>query len=356
MLKPTNIIDKYNTVLFDMDGVITSEQRYWDCSALTIYQYLNDGINPSKAMEQRQEISQTVFADDKILMYLKDKGINSNWDVTYLVLSIALMLDVKDDFQPVYTYLQQLNKEAFELYSYFGEKGPLGKRGSTVYHRLVLTFQEWYLGDKLFEQYWHEKPRLKGKKGLIWFEEPVVPISNIKKVLNYLKDSGLSIGIGTGRVDFEAANPLKIFKIEKYFDNNRIITYTDIINAEKNTGVKPLAKPHPYTFLKGMLGRQYSDTDIINANYDKSNTSKTLVVGDAGADLMSAQAAGMDFAAVLTGISGDKSKDYFINNGATYIFNDIYGFLEGIDLQNNGKNNSYCAVDKRMRTQAQSRR
>ena len=40
-MKLAKFLDKYDTVIFDMDGVITSEQNYWNCAALIVWEYLN---------------------------------------------------------------------------------------------------------------------------------------------------------------------------------------------------------------------------------------------------------------------------------------------------------------------------
>ena len=36
-----SVFDRYDTVIFDMDGVITSEEMYWNAAALTVYEYIN---------------------------------------------------------------------------------------------------------------------------------------------------------------------------------------------------------------------------------------------------------------------------------------------------------------------------
>lgn len=352
MIKAASFLKKYNTVLFDMDGVITSEQAYWDAAALSVYEYLNNDINAANAMANKDKIRKAVFLNDKTVQYLKNIGVNSNWDVAYVVLSAALMLDVKNDFKAVYKYLKCLDLSAPELYEHIGEKSLLGKRGADGYKALVYTFQEWYLGDKLFAEKWHKNPRLTGKKGLLRHERPIISLTDIKCVLAALFNSGLSLGIGTGRVNFEAELPLEQWEIEKYFDKNKIITYTEVLNAEKKTGAFPLAKPHGYTFLKGMLGKDFDDKKITAGIFDKSKASEVLVVGDAGADILSAKAAGMDFAAVLTGISGHDAKEYFLTNEAEYIFNDINGLVEGIETGYNGKDNCCGAFDKAMCRQA----
>ena len=80
-----HFLDKYDTVIFDMDGVITSEQNYWNCAALTVWEYMhrNRGIDidAAQCMEQLSEIRKKVFCDDKIITELKARGVNSNWDL-----------------------------------------------------------------------------------------------------------------------------------------------------------------------------------------------------------------------------------------------------------------------------------
>ena len=328
MNKAAPFMHNYSTILFDLDGVITSEKRYWDAAVLTVYEYLNPSVSPEYAMANRDSIRKNIFYNDKLLLYLKNKGVNSNWDLTYIILSAALILGVRDDFSRVYDYILRLDLDAMGLYDFFGETGPLGKRGGKEYDNCVLVFQQWYLGDSLFGQIYRKEPRIKGKSGLCRYEEPVIALKDITLVLKTLHGEGFTLGIGSGRVGFEAVPTLEAWDLLKYLDQDRIITYDYIIEAEKTTGEKPLTKPNPYTFIKGMLGKNYSDADIVKSKYDKSVAKKTLVVGDAGADMFSAQAAGMDFAAVLTGISGQRAVKYFSDHRATYILRDITKLIE----------------------------
>lgn len=66
----------------------------------------------------------------------------------------------------------------------------------------------------------------------------------------------------------------------------------------------------------------------LSGDFDKSRLGRTLAVGDAGTDLMSAKAAGIDFAAVLTGVSGEKERSFFEENGADYISDSILDMAE----------------------------
>lgn len=324
MLKPAEFLSKYDILLFDMDGVITSEERYWDCAVLSVYEYLNPDCDPAFTMENIADIRKNIMCSDKTIVYLKNKGVNSNWDLAYIVLSTALMLDEKEEFSKILDFIKDLGMGAMEMYEYFAKKSPLGERGREKYKQAcVLTFQEWYLGDEKFEEIWGEKPKKSNKPGLYQKEEPIIPIEKLKAILKTLHTHGFKLGVGTGRVKFEAEFPLENWDIKKYFDLNRIVTYTNVIEAERKIPDSTFTKPHPYMFIKGMLGVDYSDEEIAKENYDKTLAKKTLVIGDAGADILAAKAAKMDFAAVLTGVSGEDARGYFEDQKAEYILNDI---------------------------------
>ena len=90
-----------------------------------------------------------------------------------------------------------------------------------------------------------------------------------------------------------------------------------------------LTKPEPYIFLKALYKTSYSDDKIIAGDYDKSLLKKALIVGDAGSDIQAAKKMGCDFLAVLTGISGERARSYFENEGAEYILPDISHMVKG---------------------------
>ena len=240
----------------------------------------------------------------------------------------AVLISGNNDFEAAYRYIRSLSLGALDLYGHLAGHGPLGPRGGELYQsRCVLAFQEWYLGDSLFREKWGREPRLPGKKGLFRGEQPIVPIGALTAALGGLKRAGLSMGIGTGRVGYETDFPLDEWDIRKYFDESRLITYDYVIEAEKLTE-ETVTKPHPYMFLKGMLGADYDDARILRGEYDKTLATRTLVIGDAGADILSAKAAGMDFAAVLTSVSGQSARGYFERQGAEYILDDVTGLVE----------------------------
>lgn len=339
--KLVSFLEKYDVVLFDMDGVITNEAMYWDAAALTVREFLKSNkyygsgnINPEQYMKDVEEIRKKTFCDDRIIRLFKNRGVNSNWDLAYLVISVALLLDTEDDFEPVFEYWNKQEMDAFVMYEHAAQilekelclPKSYVTRLSTFWTDIELCFQEWLLGDKAFVKDWHTRNIQTGKSGLMYTEKPIIDEGKLNNLLAMLSKTHI-LGIGTGRPFTEATSALDSWGIRKYFNESRIINYNYIKNTEQmlreSGNDTVLTKPHPFMFLKAIFGDEVSDVDLINGNYDKSRCEKALVVGDAGADMYSAFAAGCDFAAVLTGIDGDEARSFFEKENATYILKDV---------------------------------
>ncbi|MBR5157415.1 MAG: HAD hydrolase-like protein, partial [Clostridia bacterium] len=146
-------------------------------------------------------------------------------------------------------------------------------------------------------------------------------------LLKLLKSGGKRLGVGTGRLRAESEPVLISWGAREFFDDDSVITYNDVTSAEETLSTSGdnvnLTKPHPFMFLKGHFGNKVSVEDIVNKNYNKESISRTLVIGDAGADLFSAKAGGFDFAAVLTGVQGKDARAFFEKENATFILNDV---------------------------------
>lgn len=319
-----SFLDKYDTLILDMDGVITSEQRYWDAAALTVYEMLHskkyfgkDDIDYKSLFQNRTQIRSTVFFDDNIITVLKKKGINSNWDLAYVTLSLALIYgndtilqEAEDMSDNTLNEYQKISKALAEKLScdvsYTARSGGFWK---SIHN----CFQEWYLGND-------------EKEGLVFLEEPLLSVDSLELLLQELFVSGKRLCIGTGRPQDEILIPLEKWGFKEYFDQNGIITFDEVVNVESKMG-KTVTKPHPYVFLKALFGSDYSDDRILSEDYDNFRIKTALVIGDAGADILAAQAMGADFCAVLTGVSGQEARGYFENLNSTYIINSF------LDLQ-----------------------
>ena len=88
-------------ILFDVDGVFLSEERCFDVSAITVAEllsspdFLNCGIDihfdGNLTENDINKIRKNVFNHDRILNQLKSLGLNSNWDMLFIVFSIHLI-------------------------------------------------------------------------------------------------------------------------------------------------------------------------------------------------------------------------------------------------------------------------
>jgi hypothetical protein len=94
-----------NLVIFDLDGVITSEEAYWDAAGLTLHELCysprywnieqsvlstNGHYTPVDTAEESRALSRAMFPEEEILE-LKARAINSNWDTCFTVVCLHLI-------------------------------------------------------------------------------------------------------------------------------------------------------------------------------------------------------------------------------------------------------------------------
>ena len=327
-----SFLDKYDNILFDLDGVITSEQNYWTIAALTVWEWIYEGEKASieYMTENACKIRETVMCKDKLIGLLKNKGVNSNWDLAYVIFAMKNILGT-DDFNKIYKACEDFDDNILNEYPVIEDRlssviGGDCKRNGKLWNDMVMTFQAWFLGDDLFRETYRIQPKRTGYKGLINDERPIIDNKVLLEIFDKLSRDGKRLATATGRPSREMIKPLTDFGIMKYFAEDAIINYDHIQNAEEKCGMT-LSKPHPYIFIKAMLGEAYDDSAIINGDYDKSGVCRTLVVGDAGSDILAAKAMGADFCAVLTGVSGQNARNYFESIGSEYIIDSLENFL-----------------------------
>lgn len=323
-LKQNNI----EKIIFDLDGVITSEAIYWYSAALTTYElvysreyYGYQDIDREWCYKNIDIIYDTVFCGGKTISAVKNLGVNTNWDLAYMVFCASEYLQPEPDsfsqqhFESVCMFIENMQIKPPQLYD--GMEGLLEtilppktkgdyKRGKgKLWQEILTSFDGWYQGIKELET-------------------PLLPIEDIKEVLTKLKVKGYSLGIGTGRPKAEAEYPLKKWGIYHLFDQNLSAFYDDVKFAEEELKPDvPLAKPHPFVFLKAGFGSKMSNADLLKKGIPTGETEKCLVVGDAMSDLLAAKIGCMKFCAVLTGINGEKARPVFEENKADMILNSI---------------------------------
>jgi phosphoglycolate phosphatase-like HAD superfamily hydrolase len=371
----------FRTILFDVDGVLLSEERYFDASALTVWEmlyspkYLNlphDTFEPAPEESIIRRVRAEVFDNDNVLNFVKTRGINANWDMVYLAFSYQLirLLAVLHETKPeeVKAILtSQIHREAiarvkelaqgvaFDVdYAAFvadfekstaekqalllylndlvrektGIETDIFSRNSDLWDLCQETFQEWYLGDRLIADSIGRPAYQKGKKGFLDDEIPIVEPAKMAEVLAELKNRGYVLGIGTGRPRIETVEPLRAMGLLQYFDENRVVTASDVLEAEKRYPDRaPLAKPQPYCYIKGMLGMDKEDEECFALALPVQNGEEILVVGDSVADYMAARSIGCKFAATLTGLTGQEARAKFEELQADYILDDMTQIL-----------------------------
>lgn len=96
--------DGVKTWIFDCDGVITSEERYFDAAGLTVREVLESpcflGLSPPdysvvpevfyRRLAKMSRGDMRKYLEREFIVRLKARGLNSNWDLAYVVIGIFL--------------------------------------------------------------------------------------------------------------------------------------------------------------------------------------------------------------------------------------------------------------------------
>ncbi|MEO2073975.1 MAG: HAD hydrolase-like protein [Bacillus sp. (in: firmicutes)] len=371
------------TILFDVDGVLLSEEHYFDASALTVWEMLISknylGLLPEKfktdyTAAEIKEIREHVFENDQVLKFMKSRGLNANWDMIYLSFShqlIYLLSQIKEhEFEKINKWCQApINRDTllemgkvlndydlkmdFSIFLEDFKKSDATKQELLNYlNRLAMeklgvetsiflkgelwsvcehVSQEWYVGDEHVLASTGRPSVQTGKKGFLANETTLASQEKISELFQYLTTSGYTIGIGTGRPELETIQPFQHLNWLQYFDEKRIVTADEVLKAEQLLPeTKSLSKPHPFTYIMGLKGKDTPALDCLNTVLPIENGEEVLVVGDSLADLLAARQLGCQFAAVLTGLSGKDARSEFEKHEADYIFDsvlDIKGIL-----------------------------
>src|SRR5262245_36379194 len=70
-----------------MDGVITTEEKYWACVRLTLWEVVTEMLNLPGAFADAVHDPAALqdVASDDLIYTLKSRSVNSNWDICYLL-------------------------------------------------------------------------------------------------------------------------------------------------------------------------------------------------------------------------------------------------------------------------------
>lgn len=370
------------TILFDVDGVLLSEEHYFDASALTVWEVLMSrnylALAPEKFKtdydeNEIKEIRKLVFQNDEALKFMKSRGLNANWDMIYLSIGhqlIHLLSQIKDkEYEKINKWCQApINRESLvgigrvlcnfpvqldfnlfvpefersqetkqELLGYLNKlaKEKLGVDTSCFLKGELWSVcehvsQEWYVGDDNVLASTGRPSVQTGKQGFLANETTLAPRDEIADLFQFLTATGFTIGIGTGRPALETIQPFQHLDWLMYFDVERIVTADEVLVAEKELPEwKSLSKPHPYTYIMGLKGKGASVKACLETPLPIENSETVLIVGDSLADLLAARQLGCQFAAILTGLSGKDARSEFEQHKADYILESVLD-LKGI--------------------------
>lgn len=367
-----------NVIVFDLDGVITSEKAYWVAAGLVLHELLysprywnisgtTTPYEPVRTTEECFRLSYETLPETVILKF-KARSINSNWDTCYTAVCICLidLLAKLPDWSPllplrpsedewIAAFRQALaqvdgpitiSAETFHRFdaSIFQEcvgleiinrlnhyaSIVLGYRIEGVFARYSPSwklcqdiFQEWYLGEELYTQEYGHAPKQTGKRGCIYFERPLLPVEDLRVILETLRSQGYILGIATGRPGQEATVPLKNYGLLEYFDSVRIVTHVEVAQAEARLDgqqgeASSLVKPHPYPFLLAANPDYQPNQSVMpHGNF--------VVIGDTPSDVYGGRAAGAITVAVLTGARSSEARSLLEHSQPDFIIEDVTG-------------------------------
>jgi phosphoglycolate phosphatase-like HAD superfamily hydrolase len=416
-------------LILDMDGVITSEGAYWDVAGLVVRDILESPaylrLSPPdytpiadifyQRLRRASRSDRRKYLPPELITSCKTRGINSNWDLAYLVVGLyiaplfapfsmfhqALFAELhdskiddakeingndpnrnllKDAFSPIWDRLQNkasnnewhkylrlqdlhlwsewfrnrkctiapVNNIAMRIIDDFhpdvcgiklleelnklldddaAGRIPIFGRKTVLWEECRDLFQQWYLGEELYQKTYGSTFAFTPKTGLIHNEEPLHGQPKTHAALSSLCDAGFKLGICTGRPRMEIITPLEKWDMLKYFETDRIVTHDDVDQAESelsNIGIKNnLGKPHPFPFMQSIRPGQSAEDIYQQCDAPLPDRNKILIVGDAMADIWAAKKIDCPCAALLSGALGESGRKDFEETKPDIICKDI---------------------------------
>ena len=361
------------TLIFDMDGVITSENKYWNTARITVWEILSSdsyiGLNNyfdegDSFLDQLALLGKNVISSD-FIYELKRRAVNSNWDLTFFVLSLHLI-----------SILHSLKENQPEFWIKFLNINSLSIEQQFTQLREFLSSQTCNFKDSdiLIGQFWQETESLTGTavveylhpfskallntdmhylkpKGELWklcyhnFQEwyegkgdyslpdddTVVDLSGLKQMFSKLCElRKYSLGIATGRPRSEVIHPMLVLGLLDYFDESRIATYDEVLQAEELASQLSkhvlLAKPHPFVLLKAIHPGE--DVRVLyTEEFQSLDRSYAAYIGDAASDVVAAKRSNCISIGVLTGCVDGREiasqQKMLVDSGCNVILNSV---------------------------------
>ena len=122
-------LNDFDKIVFDMDGVITSELSYWQSAALGAYDMLLShqhygvcGLDRKWLRKNYIDIYNTVMCGGRTVKAVKRLGVNTNWDLLYVVFCVSKYInpDLSSPdaahFHSVCMFIENIDLNAPKLY------------------------------------------------------------------------------------------------------------------------------------------------------------------------------------------------------------------------------------------------
>jgi len=235
-------------LIFDLDGVITTEASYWNIARQGVVRILGLTEGDSLPLE--------------FIYWIKNHAINHNWDVAFVALSAVGGVE---EFQA----RRELLTGRALLESCEGYRGVAWKR----VHEVCQEIQD---ASPLPAEGLHSPAEMAG-------------------LFASLAERGFDFAVATGRPKAEALAPLDYLGIRAYFPENRIITHLEVQIAEREAGV-PLGKPHPFVVLRAIYP-EMPLAELLTMPFERR--ARVWFIGDTASDVGAASAAGVSAIGVL---------------------------------------------------------
>ena len=375
-----------NLIIFDLDGVITSEEAYWDSAGLTLHELLysprywnvtgETHYRPAASAQESRSLSRSTLPEWLILSF-KARALNSNWDTCYAAVCLHLLdllarLPERATLLPLApgdanwlakfrAQLARANSagswECEQLHRLWREEHPFeqpvfqGATGLELFERMdtyaseVLNaqvegvfsrsgpfwrfcqelFQEWLLGDALYTKAHGQAPAQTGKPGCIFFEEPLLPVQAVRETLETLREAGYTLGVASGRVYQEAAKPLEKYDLLRYFDQKHLGTYDRVTRGEKELRARgdQTMLSKPHPFhFQAAVDWEQALRNVGGGTAGPLDI-PFIAVGDSTSDILSGQAAGALTVAVLTGARSSEARELLLKSRPDFVIEDM---------------------------------
>src|SRR3989344_241602 len=226
---------RYDSIIFDMDGVLVNNSSYCTAIQKTVELSLWNRFKLKKKIPMKyiETIKGTT-------------GFNNDWDTSYALIRLL------GDGVRVERFRKEVQQITPEV------------RETTEYRKVKDVFQSMYLGDKLFSQIYGYSAPLKIIKGLISLETLLIDLKILAKLASKYR-----LGIATSRPRFEALYAVNNLKLSPEY-----ISVEFLIAKEDVTREKP--EPDPLLEVKRRM-----------------KVKKPIYIGDTINDVIAAKKANM---------------------------------------------------------------